>query len=103
LLKQTIYNIGEIQMALNKEYVTRRETTVSYHRIRNVMFRDGILKCTLLSYESKEAREANINRPLAVVNFTFSISPEEETANGIRPLCYKKIKELEAWADAEDC
>ena len=90
-------------MALNKEYVTRRETTASYHRVRNVMFRDGILKCTLFSYDSKEARDANVNRPVAVVNFTFSISPEEEAAHGIRPLCYKKIKELEAWADAEDC
>jgi hypothetical protein len=90
-------------MALNKDYVNKQELVTLYHRVNNVMFRDGVLKCTLFSYPSQEIREAAKNRPMTITNFTFNITAEEEESMGIRALCYKKIKELPDWADAEDC
>lgn len=88
-------------MALNKEYVTRRGNIATYHRVRDVMFRDGRLKCTLVSYASKEDRK--LNKTLEMTPFAFTITSEEETSAGVRELCYNKIKLQEAWADAEDC
>jgi hypothetical protein len=88
-------------MALCKEYMTRRGSTAVYHRVREVMFRDGRLKCVLVSYASKEDRE--LHRVLGTTPFAFTLTAEEEVSGGIRELCYRKIKESEAWADAEDC
>lgn len=88
-------------MALAKQQTNSAGVVTNYHKIGTVNLRDNNLACVLNSYVSKEYRD--LRRSVVSTNFLFNISVEEEESMGIRQLCYKKIKELPNWADAEDC
>ena len=88
-------------MALCKEIITNQGYATNYHKITEVSLSDGTLTCLLTSYVTKEYRD--LERPAARRNYYFDVSIEEEESMGIRQLAYKKLKELEEWADAEDC
>ena len=89
-------------MALLKSFIDGAGVTTNYHKINQVTVNNNKVLCIMSSYISKECRDLNYSE----VNnrtFQFDITVEEEESMGIRQLCYKKIKELEQWADAEDC
>lgn len=88
-------------MALQKNIISHEGFTTSYHKIADVSLSDNSLNCTINSYVSQEYRE--LERPADRKFFDFEITLEEEESMGIRKLAYKKIKELESWADAIDC
>lgn len=88
-------------MALLKNITSEEGIVTSYHKIRSVDLNDTVLTCFIDSYVSKEYRDLERNADAQM--FRFDITLEEEESMGIRQLCYNKIKELEAWADAEDC
>lgn len=88
-------------MALQKEIISREGFATNYHKIADVSLRENRLNCTVNSYVSREYRE--LERPADYQFFNFEITVEEEESMGIRKLAYKKIKELESWADAIDC
>ena len=89
-------------MALLKE---RRDpytgVVTNYHKIGNVMLMNGELHCGLDGYVSQEYRSTGTN--VNSQSYHFTITLEEEESMGIRQLCYKKIKELPGWEDAQDC
>ena len=88
-------------MALNKTVTNSHGIVTNYHRVDNAALRRDRLSCDLISYASKDYRATN----MAAVRskFVFNITLAEEESMGIRALCYKKIKELDDWKDAEDC
>jgi hypothetical protein len=88
-------------MAIAKTQILENGATVTYHKIGSVHLCCGVIKCNLLSYESPETRAEDF--PLSAKAFKLTATTEEEESMGIRALCYKKIKELPDWADAEDC
>ena len=88
-------------MALCKEVVTKEGYITNYHKFTEVTVLDDKLIGELSSYVSREYR--NLNRPAHTKIYCFEIKIEEEESMGIRQLAYKKLKELEEWADAEDC
>ena len=88
-------------MALQKEIIAHGGFATNYHKIADVSLCEDRLSCTVNSYVSREYRE--LERPVVRKFFDFEITVEEEESMGIRKLAYKKIKELESWADAIDC
>lgn len=88
-------------MALSKNIISSEGFTTTYHKVNEVSLRNGVLNCVVNSYVSQEYRE--LERPADRQFFHFDITVEEEESMGIRQLAYKKIKELEEWADATDC
>ena len=90
-------------MALNKALTKDKGIVTNYHKISHMSYIPGRrLCCTLDSYKSEEFR--NAGRPASFSTaFRFNPTVEEEESMGIRALCYKKIKELDDWKDAEDC
>jgi hypothetical protein len=88
-------------MALSKNIVSSEGFVTTYHKVNEVSLRDNVMNCVVNSYVSKEYRE--LERPADRQFFNFEITVEEEESMGIRQLAYKKIKELEEWADAIDC
>lgn len=95
-------------MALSKAITNELGVTTTYHKVDHVTltefsrFDDGlILSFAISSYVSKDYRK--LNKPANTSNFRFEISLAEEESMGIRALCYTKLKETEAWKDAEDC
>lgn len=88
-------------MALNKIQINLAGVQTNYHKISQVNLNNNQLFCELSSYTSKEYR--SIDYPVYSTAFIFDITIDEEESMGIRQLCYKKIKELEEWSDAEDC
>lgn len=88
-------------MALSKIKISEEGFSTSYHKVTEVVIRDEFMRCLMSSYVSKEYRD--LERPAHSKIFNFIISLEEEESMGARQLAYKKIKELEEWADAEDC
>lgn len=88
-------------MALCKEVITNQGYATNYHKFTEVSLADGTLAGLLTSYVSREYRD--LERPATRRNYYFTITIEEEESMGIRQLAYKKLKELEEWADAEDC
>ena len=88
-------------MALSKNVVSNEGFITTYHKVNEVSLRDNVLNCVVNSYVSKEYRE--LERPADHQFFYFEVTVEEEESMGIRQLAYKKIKELEEWADAIDC
>lgn len=88
-------------MALLKNVITRNGAQATYHKITAVNLRGNQLTCVINSYASEDYRKKEL--PLENIPVLFSITIEEEESMGIRQLCYKKIKELPMWSDAEDC
>ena len=88
-------------MAFTKSIATENGVTLTYHKIGYVNFFGGTVRGRIFSYESAEDRLTS--RPFMGKSFTVKITVEEEESMGIRALCYKKLKELPEWADAEDC
>lgn len=88
-------------MALQKVKVLTNGAVASYHRVKRASLMDGYLSCIIDSYTSQEYRE--VEQEVNVLSYRFPITLEEEESMGIRALCYKKLKELEEWADATDC
>jgi hypothetical protein len=88
-------------MALNKKIVNDRGVETNYHRIAHVTIDGNIMSCSVESYVSPEYRE--LNKPADFYNYQFDITIEEEESMGIRALCYKKIKEMDAWLLSIDC
>lgn len=88
-------------MALLKQIVNNEGITTNYHRVSEVVLREGLLGGCLESYVSSDYRTAE--QPADFTPFRFEITLEEEESMGIRALCYNKIKALDAWKDAEDC
>lgn len=88
-------------MALLKQITNQDGVITNYHKVSHVNLYDNTLTCHIDSYVSKDYR--NLERNADSQIFHFGISIEEEESMGIRQLCYKKIKELDQWADAEDC
>jgi hypothetical protein len=88
-------------MALNKALTNDQGVVTNYHKVSRVNLVDGRLSCSIDSYVSKDYREAG--KPADSSSFRFRVTLEEEESMGIRALCYKKIKELDDWKDAEDC
>lgn len=88
-------------MALSKNITSSEGFVTSYHKVNEVSLRDNVMNCVVNSYVSREYRE--LERPADRQFFHFEITVEEEESMGIRQLAYKKIKELEEWADAIDC
>ena len=73
----------------------------NYHKIGHLSMNRNRVHCSIDSYVSEEYREAE--RPADTAMIMLDITVEEEESMGIRQLCYTKIKELPAWADATDC
>lgn len=88
-------------MAFNKTVVTEDGVTLTYHKIGYIHLAANRAKCGVISYESADTRLEN--SPFLTSSFRFEVTTEEEESMGIRALCYKKLKELPEWADAEDC
>ena len=88
-------------MALTKELINKKGVTTNYHKIGYVELIEGIVRCRLESYVSKDYRDADL--PADSSMFNFDITVAEEESMGIRALCYNKIKALDEWADAIDC
>jgi hypothetical protein len=88
-------------MALNKALTNDQGIVTNYHKVSRVSLDGGRLNCNIDSYVSKDYRDAG--KPADSSVFRFKITLEEEESMGIRALCYKKIKELDDWKDAEDC
>ena len=89
-------------MALFKEIVSANGIVSKYHKISKVLVTDEQLRCTVDSYASKEYRDNNCD-PVGSKVYKFTYTLEEEENNGIRKLCYEKLKEMEEWKDSEDC
>ena len=89
-------------MALKKTKGDNRTGVICvYHRIESATIEDSKLICKLASYVSKSFREHGVK--VRSSEYVFEVTLEEEESMGIRQLAYKKIKELSAWKDAEDC
>ena len=88
-------------MAVCKEVITQQGYATNYHKFTEVTLTDNSLTGLLTSYVSREYRE--LERPALFKTYYFEVTLEEEESMGIRQLAYKKLKELEDWADAEDC
>jgi hypothetical protein len=95
-------------MALTKSITNDLGVTTNYHKVSRVAISEfsGFGEGTYItfdveSYVSKDYRDQN--KPADSSNFGFEISLAEEESMGIRALCYTKLKETEAWKDAEDC
>lgn len=95
-------------MALSKAITNELGVTTTYHKVNRATiaefsgFKKGlVLSFDIDSYVSKDYRK--LNKPADALNFRFDITLEEEESMGIRALCYTKLKETEAWKDAEDC
>ena len=88
-------------MALCKEVVTNQGYATNYHKLTEVSLAGNTLTGLLTSYVTREYRE--LERPATRKNYYFNVTLEEEESMGIRQLAYKKLKELDEWADAEDC
>lgn len=88
-------------MALSKEFVNEKGVTTNYHKISHVQLYGDHVHCGIDSYVSKDYRDAEQPADSSLVSFIITVAEEESM--GIRALCYTKIKELEAWADAIDC
>lgn len=88
-------------MALLKQIIDENGIVTNYHKVSHVNLQNDILTCTLDSYVSEDYRELEKSADSSI--YRFKITIEEEESMGIRQLCYKKIKELEDWSDAEDC
>ena len=88
-------------MALCKDIIAPQGYVTSYHKITEVSLGNGILSCLLTSYVSQEYR--GLEKPAIRKKYHFNIKTEEEESMGVRQLAYKKIKELDEWADATDC
>lgn len=89
-------------MALFKENISKNGIVSKYHKVSKVLVKDEQLRCTVDSYASKEYRD-NDCAPVDSNVYRFTCTLEEEENNGIRKLCYAKLKELEEWKDSEDC
>lgn len=93
-------------MALRKTITDPQGNTTTYHRVGHISFiptryRPCRVTFELLSFATADFKVPN--RPLSGFRYTFDVSSDEESSMGIRTLCYTKLKELEEWADAEDC
>jgi hypothetical protein len=95
-------------MALIKAITNDLGITTNYHKVGRVSLTEvsGRKEGTYISFDvesyvSKDYRDQN--KPAGISNFRFEITLEEEESMGIRALCYTKLKETEAWQDAEDC
>lgn len=88
-------------MAFTKDFITKEGITTTYHKIGTLHLMGDVIKCNVISYEDEEARAED--RPFITRSFKLFMTVEEEESMGIRALCYKKLKELPEWADAEDC
>lgn len=88
-------------MALLKQITNQDGIVTNYHKVSHVILHNNILTCHVNSYVSKDYRD--LERNADYQTFLFDINLEEEESMGIRQLCYKKIKELASWSDAEDC
>lgn len=93
-------------MALRKTITDRYGITTSYHRVGYISYspsrhRPCRLTFEVLSFVSDDF--STPTRPLNRCKYTVDVSVEEEESMGLRALCYTKLKEIEEWADAEDC
>ena len=95
-------------MALTKALTNDLGVTTNYHKVSRASIAEvsgpkggTFLSFAINSYVSKDYRVQN--KPADTSNFRFQITLEEEESMGIRALCYIKLKETEAWKDAEDC
>jgi hypothetical protein len=95
-------------MALSKAITNELGVTTTYHKVGRVSLVEfsGVRAGTYISFDiesyvSKDYR--NQNKSADTSNFRFEISLAEEESMGIRALCYTKLKEIDAWKDAEDC
>jgi hypothetical protein len=95
-------------MALTKALTNDLGVTTNYHKVVHATVsefsdsREGTyIAFDIESYVSKDYRDQN--KPADFSNFMFNITLKEEESMGIRALCYTKLKETEAWKDAEDC
>lgn len=88
-------------MALMKSVTSPNGVVTNYHRIDHVDLTDNQLHCRLVSYVSRDYRDADKSVKSDLFSFNFTV--EEEESMGIRALCYSKIKNIEEWSDAEDC
>jgi hypothetical protein len=94
-----------IVMALKKQIIKENGTESNYHKISRVDLSisddQTRLAVEIESYLNEEYRKAN--KPNDRDYQLFVLEGGEDTTSQIRPLAYSKIKELAAWADAEDC
>jgi hypothetical protein len=93
-------------MALRKTITDQYGITTSYHRVGYISYspsrhRPCKLTFEVLSFVSDDF--STPTRPLNRCKYTVDVSVEEEESMGLRALCYTKLKEIEEWADAEDC
>ena len=95
-------------MALSKALTNELGVTTNYHKVSRASITEfsgpragTFISFDINSYVSKDYRDQN--KPADTSNFRFEITLEEEESMGIRALCYTKLKETEAWQDAEDC
>lgn len=104
-------------MALKKLFVQDNGITTEYHKVArvNLIDRNGEfprepdttdkfsleINVVVVSFLNEEYRETghSINTNI----YDFTITKEEEETLGIRRLAYSKLKELDIFADAEDC
>ena len=93
-------------MALRKTITDQRGNTVCYHRVGYTSFNPTRHRPCQVTFEVHCFASDDFSvpqRPLARFKYTFDVTSTEEDTMGIRKLCYTKLKELEEWADAEDC
>lgn len=92
-------------MALKKVVTYDNGTSSEYHKISNVILDSNDegtrIFVTVNSYLNQEFREKNA--PIETKNYSFDIKENEDYDTGIRQLAYNKLKDLDEWADAEDC
>ena len=89
-------------MALFKEKITDNGIVSKYHRVSLVTIRANELLCNIESFATKEYRDKGCE-PVGYDYYIFECSTEMEESMGARQLCYKLLKELPEWFDAEDC
>ena len=100
-------------MALKKLFTQENGIATEYHKVTRVTFIDNngeypsedkiplTLQVKLTSYLNEGYRKSG--HSIDSEMYIFDITDEEEETLGIRKLAYAKLKELDTFADAEDC
>ena len=111
-------------MALQKTITLKNGISYGYHRISRLRLEiteqslesvdpetsEVTKTCTtvrnlsidLLGYVSKDIRDNDIDNYVRLTSYAFELSEDESEAN-LREVGYNHLKQLEEYADAEDC
>lgn len=101
-------------MALKKTIVNNKGVVTSYHKItaltvfkqresRGVEGVQYVMRVQVGSYTSADMRQKSETLKADIMPYTFICSYDELTHIPTFTLAYSKLKELERFAEAEDC